>query len=353
MSVALTTVNLLSRIAQARALDQAKHSSGEGAKVGTLRGGTAGIRTESGDIAGKCHRVAHLRSLGLEVDPPSAPQYIMFELGFATEDTLAAQLRSTLAEGEVLLSEDEISVQWTTSNGTVVTGRPDHVICRELKRVSPETGDELYATRMPLLGIEVKSAHSVWTSRDVYFSEEPKLDHLVQAAHYASRLGKQYGDGTPIPYILYYKQHSHQAVPGWAGKLFPRPGTTGSEVIEYNEKGEIKHIKPWEIAYEIRFTQAGRVEFRRESVDTGTVSKWRTTVVTADDITRFYEYVSQMSTTQDLGPRPMTIGVDGKEKNYSTCGYCPLQKTCDQYESRGYEQWLGQVRQQLVGSSSK
>jgi hypothetical protein len=332
----------------ARQKDRDVHASGESAKLGTLRAGTTGIMSDTGDIAGQCHRKAHLRSLGMEIDPPTPDRLIMFELGFANEQVIYDQLVSVIKDDTrqlVILQEEEIPIKWTTSNGTVVSGRPDIVICERGTATRPE-GESTIPT--PILGIELKSIHSMWTAREVLFNKHPKMDHMVQSAHYMWKLG--------IPYKLIYKSYSQLGQgtaggkDGWVVKQFPKVGEPMSEYVEYNDKGGMKHIRQFEIVYDLRIDTHGRIQFRqepRDGVEDNTA--WTNTIITTQDIERYFEFVSKMATEQQLGPRPMTLGTDGKKANYSSCNYCPLKPVCDETDKKkySYQDWLALVTKEI------
>ncbi len=353
-------LNISSLLQAARKKDRDEHASGESAKLGTLRAGTTGLLTEEGDVAGQCHRKAHLRSLGLEIDPPTPDRLIMFELGFANETVILDQLKQVMPKGHTILVEEEIPISWQTSNGTIVSGRPDLVFCKSEYSFSDEMPEphplttwmgggqaHKYAIekKVPVLGIELKSVHSMWTVREVLFNRSPKLDHMVQSAHYMWKLG--------IPYKLIYKSYSQlgQGMAGgkdsWVSKQFPRSGAAMSEFVEYNKQGNIKHIRQFEVVYDLRIDRHGRVQYKLESE---TDSQWTNTIVTTQDIERYFEFVSKMGSEQKLGPRPMTLGIDGSEANYSSCSYCPLNNTCALAEKNkwGYSEWLEEVKKEIV-----
>lgn len=333
------SINITDRLRQARALERQKHTDGEAAKLGTLRAGATGIRASNGDIAGACHRKAHLRSLGIDFDVPTEDKVIMFELGYANETVIYDDLLATSPQdiSEVILREEEIPIEWQTRNGTKVTGRPDVVLCE---------GDpnwRVYRTvPKPILGLELKSVHSMWTVRDLLFEKGPKLENIAQAAHYMWKLD--------IPYKLIYKSYSNlgQSVSDWAAKLFPKQGEPGSEYIEYNAKGGMKQIRQFEIVFDLRIDKSGRVQTKREQD-----SVWTNTIVSTQDIEAYYEFVSKIAESGDLGPRPLTVDSQGNKKNWRMCDptYCPLSATCDQHE-RTYTSWLAEVRR-LVSTKSE
>lgn len=325
-------MDLLELIAVSRELHRTEHVEKEKTKAGVLRAGSTGIMSDENEIAGACHRVSLLRSKGVEVDPPTWDKYIMFELGYANEDVILNQLKKSLPAGYTVKAEEEIPIEWHTSNGTKVTGRPDLVI------MSPEGKAEM--------GIELKSVHSVWVAREVLFKKQPKLNNLAQAAHYMWKLDLS-------DYKLFYKSYSQlgQGMAGneWIVKQFPRPGEPGSEFIEFTEvsgaqaaKGKgptIKHIKQFEIVYDLKWDRNGRLQYRVE----GTRSVWTPTVITKKSIEDYFEFVSKMERDKNLGPLPVTIDSSGDKLSYSQCKYCPLQVTCKKYQAEGYDKWMQQV----------
>lgn len=324
------------RLRDGRQIQRRKYKEEEQHKLGVLRAGNSGVLTEDGDFTGACPRVSHLRTLGIETDPPTDSRLIMFQMGTANEDVIYNDLIQTKAADEVVLREHEIPIQWATANGTRVTGRPDMVVCRRTDSVAlAQESSETPPQFTPVFGVELKGVFSVWTSREVLFDETPKIDNLIQAAHYSWKLG--------CPFRLMYKQYGLQAVPSWAGKLFPKRGQKNSEHIEYNDKGDIKAIQPYEIVYELEFDKAGFLKYRREGSP-----KWTKSLVRTQDIERYYEFLSTMAVKKELGARPLTIDPVGNAKNFSKCGYCPLQKTCDSFEGRGYDVWLDEVRRTLT-----
>lgn len=327
--------DLYKRLIDGRQIGRVEHKEQDQLKLGNLRAGNSGLMTKDGDIAGACHRVAHLRSLGLEIDPPDDSKMLMFQLGTINERSVYDDLVKTMAPNEVLLMEEEIPVEWFTENGAKVTGRPDMVVC-EIKSI-----DNAYVNK-PVFGIELKSIASVWTSRDIIGEQQPKMPHLIQAGHYSWQLG--------IPFRLVYNQYGIQEIPSWKGSkdprtgetrpgwgqnLFPKEGEPGSEHIDY-DKGR---IKPFQVCFELEW-QKDRLAYRREDLG----GDWTKTLIKSEDIARFYEFTSRMAADQNLGPRPLTIDAFGKEKSYSNCSYCPLKPTCDKFEDKGYNQWLSEVK---------
>lgn len=399
----MAEINLTKLMRQARLVTRAEYVEGEKERIGTLRAGNSGIASSTGQIAGKCARVTHLRSLGVELEEPTFSNMIMFERGYNNEDLIYQDLAKVLnpssldgsyGAGEdllkatggldpkslVILREEEIPISWTTKNGTLVTGRPDMVICQREVRPGTESSlesdcklngeeDGLFCsthgelcglipdivTTTPILGIEIKSVASFWTSRDLILEGEPNLEHFAQAAHYMWQLGKQTPSGV-IPYRLIYRQYALHLIPEWMKSKVPQPGQPKSEFFDYFDKPlkingreipgkvEPKCVKPYEIVYELEFRDDskgnGRLHFRLEGT-----TEWESTVIVREDIERYYNITAEIGTSKQLPARPITVNHKGEEKNYSKCDYCVLQKTCDRLESRGYDSWLEGVKQ--------
>ena len=327
------------RLLDGRQLGRLKHKEEETTKLGILRAGNSGIMSEGGDVAGACHRVAHLRQLGLELEVPNDSLLIMFSAGITNEDIVYQDLVHTLAPDEVILRETEIPIRWSTTNGTLVTGRPDMVICKKVPDIDEKSGLLTYSN-VPVLGLELKSVASVWTTRTVLIDREPKFAHLTQSAHYMIKLG--------VPFRLVYKQYAIQAMPDFAHRFFPREGSAGSEHLEYNSDGKPKSVRPFEIVYSLEFRE-GILMYKHEEEDD---THWKHTVVTEADIIRFYEFVSEMGPRKLLGPVPKTISPDGSDKSYSNCKYCPLHKVCQSVKKlKGEEQynsWIKEVDKFII-----
>lgn len=305
-----------------RELLRLRHQEEDIKKLGTLRAGNSGILTEDGEFAGCCPHTAHLRGMGLEVEIPNDSTLIMFQLGIESETAVFRDLQASLPEGKILLRESEIPIRWQTSNGTWVSGRPDGVVCR---RVGEAT--------IPEYGIELKSIASFWTTREVLLEGQPKLAHLIQATHYAWKLG--------VPYKLSYKQYALQAFPEWAAKFVP----AGMEwCVDYNDKGGAKNIRPFEITYDVDIDQkTGRAYYKRE-----TDSKWIASIVTTGDIERYYEFISRIPETGKLGNMVNTIDVLGNKKSYSQCkSYCKVHQLFADKES-DYSSWVAAVTEYVT-----
>lgn len=338
-----------SRLRDGRILARQEYVRLDEKKRGYLRAGNSGIvlpgSGKSVQVAGSCHRIAHLRQLGIELDPPDDPTVIMFQVGTANEDIVYADLRQTCAVDEVILREEEIPIEWFTSNQTRVTGRPDMVICRDEMVAVEGDGVTAYMNRrVPILGLELKSIASIWTTRSVLIKREPKLAHLVQAGHYSWQLG--------VPFRLIYKQYAVQHPPAPTSYYdirndFPRPGEPGSEYCEYDSGGSLKSVRPYEIIYSLQFNEAGVLQM--QSGEGG--SNWVDTIVTRDGIREYYELVSNMPSAGP-GPLPSNLTWNGERMGYSACKYCPLRTVCSN-RKQDYAQWLSAVQNRLASGNEE
>lgn len=301
----------------------------EGAKVGTLRGGSIGLaeKTDKGiEVSGTCPRQAMLRFFGVDIKEleDSSTRNLMFAAGHTNEDSWIDVL-SQAWPGKIL-REEEVPIKWTTPNGTLVSGRPDIVL-------ATEDGSQY------VRGLELKLVSSLWTARTV-LNGEPKTGHLTQAAHYMWKLSEQ--AGYEIPFELWYTSRVDWHVMGWAQKHFPKHNTLNSEYCEYskNKDGEfeIKKVLPFIKGYELKFLQDGQLQFREVGG-----KKWVDTIITKSRIAMYYEQVELLAQSKSLGPRPVNLDYSGQKENWKQCDFCPLAKTCDEYEDKGFEVWLSQI----------
>jgi hypothetical protein len=303
--------------------------------------------------AGACIRVAHLRTLGVELEMADLPTLTMWDGGFNNEKFWLEKL-TKVWKGPIL-QEDDIPIEWVTPSGTKVTGRPDLVL------LSPPLVDNpAEATApVPVLGLELKSIGSVWTLRDVSLNHPPapKFAHLCQAGHYSRKLADRFNLAEPLPYKIIYSAYVNFPVAGWAKKQFPTKGAPRSEFCDYNDKdGTIKNTRPHHTVYDIAW-EGDNLKFRLEQSDilTGLPAaqgggKWQVTPVTWSGIQSFFERASMTQMQSSFPDRPLTLNGHGIEADYSNCGYCPIQGVCDAYEDKGYNRWIQEVRRHIIGT---
>lgn len=307
--------NIMELYQRALAAEQEVHAAEEVAKVGNLRGGNTGVWVDKETVVGGCPRLAHLRSIGVEVEKIPADRHVMFAAGHSNEDIWARYFAATWkGEGKTLLRESEVPTSWATSGGTKVTGRPDFVFAKDGK---------------PILGLENKMCASVWTAKTVLFQGIPKIKHLAQAAHYSWQLG--------IPWKIVYSSYVDFVVPSWAERMFPKRGQPLSEYTVSNDKGGAKKVLPFHRVYDLRWVD-GRLEFSPEGANA-----WQVTPVTADGIREYFEQVAVVADKKKLPPRVTTVEGNGEVSDFSDCDYCPLNETCTKHTN--YDKWLTAVRE--------
>jgi hypothetical protein len=131
---------------------------------------------------------------------------------------------------------------------------------------------------------------------------------------------------------------------GWAQKHFPKHGELNSEYCEYstNKDGqsEIKKVLPFTKGFQLQFLKSGQLQFKEAGG-----KKWVDTIITKDRIAAYYEHVAEMAQSKTLSPRPVNLDYSGQKENWKQCDFCPLIKTCEEYEDKGFEVWLANVKE--------
>lgn len=277
-------------------------------KDNMLRGGNSGCIDEAGTVFGKCHRLSHLRHLGVE-KPVSQATHLMFAAGVGNEDLWVERLRESW-EG-VILCEEEIPISWTTDSGVEVAGRPDIVLCDN--------------DSQPQLGLELKLVSSPFSAYNYAAKGEPSLDHLIQAAHYSWQLD--------IPFKLVYTSRSTYGVGFGAMKT-----TWQKNAGHLLNEGGFK-VEPFVIVYDL-IIDNDQVFYQ------GPLDKEpQATPITISGIKKYYETVALMTDRQGLGPRISSLKADGSKMNWDKCDrkYCEFAEVCDVYEHE-YERWLDECK---------
>lgn len=318
--------DLLERDDKATNLEHAEQSKD---KAGILRVGNSGILMPDGNFAGSCPRRAYLRLKEIDIPAP-ADRAVMFEFGRINEVILIDKLRRAMGPTFDITGDDVNTVEWKTSTGRAVTGRPDIVV---------KTKDG-----KPVLVIEAKMCGSLGTVRDARFGNSPKLAHVCQAAHYGWLMD--------APIKLIYVQSVDYATQMWPSnvKEYPKPGEPGSEQIAYTEKEigakgkkEIvqmpKKILPGRTVYDVVIDEDGSIKYRLE----GAKGAYTKTCVHIDSIVQFYEHVDAIDKTKSLGSRPISIDIKGNFLNWDNCNYCSVKPFCDSFETK-LERWLQEVK---------
>lgn len=340
-----------------------EHDEYEQKKVGCLRGGSVGMLDNFGNYAGTCPSQAYLRFHGVVSDPVSSSRELMFEGGRLNEDGWFNILKK--AWDGPILREDELGLEWTTENGTKVTGRPDIVLCKD-------SDIEDSHRPIPVVGIELKQVMSLWTARDILFNKEPKTNHLMQACHYMSIMN--------VPFELWYTNRTDFAITGdWCKNLFPKYGTPGSEHCEYayyrlgqinprtgrpvkskinKDEYELGLVRGDEVVADVLkvvpFIQGYQLEIRESNLwfrdAMVTDSSWVRTEINIDDIKRYYNSIASLET---VPAEPINIKFDGTLGNYNLRDYCSLGNLCCAYnKGKNIQSWVDKVKLEVKDKNS-
>lgn len=273
--------------------------------VGNLRVGDTGTLTNDGKALGKCARHAHLRMLGYQIEQHGESKLIMFGGGHVSERMWDSWFD---ALGLPYKCEQDIPVEWTTTNGTKVTGRPDRVFV-------DKAGN-------PVHFMEHKRVSSIWTANSVLLKGLPKFDHLAQAGHYCKLLGVE---GT-----LTYTQDVNFHFPpnaNWAKKKLDHPAI--------KRPGFYCVLEPFIYGYKIRWDGDDLMYQGEEQIG------WTRSPIKWTDIERFFEVASAMGPGVDLPPEPHTPTAEG-DRGYNTWDYSPIADVNKMVADKqlGYEDWL-------------
>jgi hypothetical protein len=294
-------MNIRELLAIGQEKQNAAHAEAEVAKLGILRGGSAGCIGTDGRMYGECHRIALSRLLGVDKAVDDNRQ-IMFAAGRTAEDTWAQLLTDA---GVTFRREEEIQITWPVPgfDSRVVTGRPDIVI------MDDET---------PEFGLELKGIYSAGSAVRVECEGVPDPKHLAQAGFYSMALN--------IPYAICYTNPSVWDVPFWAK--------------EARAAGH-KKLQPFYRIFYMRWDEAtGVLQYRDERLDT-----WVSTKYTKQGIEEYYQNILVMETDKDLCGRPDGGLADGSPAPFDKCKYCQFSKQCDVYDlDRDFDSWLEACR---------
>lgn len=309
-------INLKEMLASDDQLQKLEHDEKEVTKKGNLRAGNSGIVLPDGMIAGACPRKTWARWNGVGMDEEGHTS-VMFEAGRSNEDIVIAKLKRKLPESFTILTQDQCATSWTTPRGTTVSGSPDVVVVN--------------GAGQKVLGIELKMIASVWTAQDVMFKAQPKLAHLIQAAHYMKQLDMEL-------FKLMYISYVHFALPFLKkDHCFPKEGEPKSELLEYNDRKLPKKILPFRQVFDIKFNHEGLLAFREEDksgVFTPTPISW-------ESIANYFDRVEECG--DGFGDRPLSLKATGDFEEFNTCDYCELKEICNKYETKP-ARWLEEMK---------
>ena len=321
----------------------------ESTKAGILRGGNTGIYIkETNQIFGKCARQTFARFKGITLEQIDPSRKLMFMAGVGNEDLWIDMLKESYTG--VIKAEEETPTSWKTAKGTLVTGRPDIVLCKE--------------DSTPVRGIELKLVCSVWTARDTLFEDTPKFEHLCQSAHYSWQLDVPFElwytsrsdyhmnpilerlmpkDSPYIEYAYYTLTPSTRAKSGYSkkriDKQFLNDIKSTYKGMELNGDRVVRDplkILPFMVGFVLTWAPNGHLVYT--SVSTGNTVE---TIITKQRIKDFYELVDTMEETQTLPPLVTGIKGNGEKLNYSPEMYSALAEINQQTSS--FSSWWSLV----------
>lgn len=148
------------------------HKEREKEKLGHLRIGSAGCMISEEACIGKCPQTALARFVGYQLPTDSSTGF--FQGGTANETTWETMIT---AAGLEFKCEEDIPIIHTFPDGTLLTGRPDMVLGKEVGQF------------VPRLMIELKACQATNSAAEKILLEKPATDHLIQAATYSMFLG--------------------------------------------------------------------------------------------------------------------------------------------------------------------
>lgn len=214
-----------------------------------LRGGNSGALLEDGRFIGGDPRIAVLRFLGIE-SKVSFDTNLLFQAGLSNEENVCDLLE---ASGTFFEQEEECPVSWRTSNGVLVTGRPDIIIERETI-------------------IELKGLFSGWSAlKQAHWGYgQIKSEYACQLSHYMFKSSYPITNG-----ILKYVSRGHLGF--FVGK--DRLADPNHRALKIGNNGKIFGSKPFTSLYDFTF-----------DTDSTIMVDGVRTVIDEAAIERFYEY---------------------------------------------------------------
>ncbi len=290
LNIPYSDINVRSLLTHGHDALQAEHAEKSEATRSFLRAGSSGIVDEQGRVFGECHRIAHLRQLGVE-KPVAASRRLMFEAGETNEDSWERVLIPAW-EGKLLRKQSA-----TKQLGThTVMGSPDIVLAD--------------ASGVWRVVLELKLVSATNSALRRYCDGEPDSKHLIQSGVYAWLTG--------VPVVLCYTSR------------------TDFSVEFQRKKYGIFKVEPFYRIFYITFKD-DRLHYRDENTTVEVP-----TLVTGAAIERYYEQVGAMRESRELGERPVNDHVNGAEAAWDKCSpkYCTYGDVCNQYEHSGYETWV-------------
>ena len=306
---------------------QAIHKESEQGKLGILRAGNTGALLANGKAVGKCMRLSLLRALGVDGDVENTSREFMFAAGRTNEDSWLEKLAASGIPLSRIKRETDWPISWQLTSGRMVTGRPDFVL--------------LDAEGKPERGLELKLVSSIWTGRDVLIKGRPKMEHLLQATHYAWKVG--------CTFEIWYTNRALFQIPYMGNVKWPARGSALSKYFDYDDDtDEVRSMTPFSVGFEVRVPTV-----ETEPVEFAPITEgprvWVKSPISVAGIRNWYETLDKHipETYTKLPPRPDSLLADGDRKSSKVCSYCPLSQVCDKREGRTKQEWIKEAQNWL------
>jgi len=303
----MTPDELYKKLNEGYAEMQAQRKMDEDAKPPALRGGNSGALLEDGTFIGD-PRAAVLRYMGVEGNP-SFDTNLLFQAGLFNEDAIAELMD---AGGIKYLREEECPVSWTTSNGFLVTGRPDAMILND-------SSMELDDPEAEFTGKEYKGLFSSWSAlKQSHFGYgTPKDIYVCQAAHYFYKTDRKVSN-----WIIQFTSRSHTNFFCGMDKLLDPT----HRALKINDKGKVMGAKPFTSFYNLT----------KDEEDGTILLDGERTVIDEAAIERFYEYVGDCINNREIPKVTKACNIWGESiplKEFNKFWKCPE-------DASSWEQWL-------------
>lgn len=282
-----------------RYAEQAKYASEEGAKLNTLRGGSAGCHMGKGQVIGKFYNDV-ARFMGYSLPHGDSTQDI-FDLGYSNESVWDGKFE---AAGTDFTGDSKYPLKYEI-DGVKVSGRPDCIVGTREPLIDHET---LFK---PEFGIEHKVIASFKVAGKMLKDPKPKDENFVQACHYSYKFN--------LPWTIVYSQYSIHNPDWWDKKALDEMGYT--------------QIPPFKKEFLIG-CDAGNFYWQDTQVGTRVDTR-----VTATGIQEYYELILETIERKDLTKiKQSMVDIYGNTMYFDPNAYDEIRLTTDM--SKGWDHWI-------------
>jgi hypothetical protein len=272
-----------------------------------LRGGNSGCFID-GKVAGYDPRKTILRYMGIEM-PSDFETNLMFD-----------------------------PIQWQTSNGTYVTGRPDIVVGEYEEYTIPHSDGARTMRFKPEYGVEEKlicSPHSAMKHAN-FAKNAPKTEHMIQSAHYSWQ-------NNYLPWVIHYTSRVNWPyMYGEPSKSNPKGWWTDPDHPAINRPSPGARpfrITPFQSFYDLTW------EVNDTRTDGVALIDGRPTAVTAQGIKEYYDYCARCIANKIVPKVPSTLDLWGDEFPLDKNEQLKYYEFSEAREDDGWDVWINDCRQ--------